>query len=91
MAWLQDDINYLDYGNLLHECETCGKHSIECLKHFEVSGYLDTHLIKTHINDYPLTKNINESIDLAKKDGADFVDVYQGCNRADLILTLNLK
>ena len=91
MAWWEDDINALDTGYPLHKCETCGKSTIDCLKHFEVSSYLDTHLVITHLKDYPLSTDINKSIELAKKDGADFIDVFQGCNRDNLIMTLRLK
>lgn len=67
-------------------CETCELEEMECLKHFEVSAYNEE---GDHIDDSTWLY-INTGIDWAKKINADFIRVYQGCNRENEILWLNL-
>ncbi len=70
-------------------CEYCNHPLIECMAMFEVSALLDTHLEVTHVDDKSFS-NINDGIEWAKSKGADLIDVYQGCNRENLILTLRI-
>jgi hypothetical protein len=71
------------------KCEYCDLTLIDCLKHFEVTAMLNTDLIFTHVDDKTFD-NINDGIKWAKSKGADFIEVYQGCDRNNQILQLNL-
>lgn len=69
-----------------NHCEYCEKQMIDCLKTFEASLYIDdschTHIADKSFND------IDNAIRWAKQKGADYIDVYQGCNRENRILQL---
>lgn len=72
----------------MSKCEYCDQDITECLQDFEVTAYTEH---DQPINDKSFS-NINEGIDWAKSfDDCEYILVFQGCDRENQILSLDIK
>lgn len=72
------------------KCEDCKEPTIECLKTFEIQAYINTDLSPTDIG-VVKQSSIDTGIRWARSIGADFIEVYQGCDKENRVLILQLK
>ena len=63
------------------KCEYCSKSIEDCLKSFESSVYDNSH---KHIDD-KVFYSIDEAIDWARQSIGSYLQIYQGCNRENMI------